>query len=56
MVTDQFKPGIECDKCECYVEGNYQTDTDFRREYNGRDVCVSCLTDLKLKNNDYGNE
>jgi len=53
MSDAKFQPGITCDKCGHYAEGDYVTDTDFRREYNGRDVCVSCLVDLKIEHGDY---
>jgi formylmethanofuran dehydrogenase subunit E len=51
--TAKFQPGITCDKCGLYAEGDYLIDTDHRRQYNGRDVCVSCYVDLKLANGDY---
>lgn len=38
---------MTCDKC-----GFYAMD-DHMREYEDRDVCVSCLVDLKLENGDY---
>ena len=56
MSEAKFQPGITCDECGHYAEGDYVTDTDFRRQYNGRDVCVDCLVTLKLKNGDYSNE
>jgi formylmethanofuran dehydrogenase subunit E len=56
MSSTKFQPGIKCEECGYYVEGNYTTDTDFRREYDGKDVCVSCYTKLKLENGDYEND
>lgn len=44
---------IVCDKCGHSVAGDAKLGLDFRREYNGRDVCVSCFVDLRLENGDY---
>lgn len=48
-MSGKFQPGINCDECGRYVEGDYVTDEDFRRTFDGRDVCVSCLVTLKLE-------
>jgi hypothetical protein len=55
MTDPKFQPGVDCERCGNYVEGDYVTDTDFRRTYNGKDVCVSCLVTLKTENDDYTN-
>ena len=56
MSDAKFQPGITCDKCGLYTEGDYVTDTDHRRTYDGQDVCVSCLVTLKRENGDYAPE
>jgi len=56
MSDAKFQPGVICDRCGHYCEGDYVLDIDFRRKYNGRDVCVSCLSMLKLENGDYSSE
>ena len=53
MTNAAFQPGINCDRCGHYVEGDYVTGTDHRRTYDGRDVCVSCFITLKRENGDY---
>lgn len=48
-----FQPGIVCAECGTYTEGDYHLGIDHRREYDGRDVCVSCLIDMCLENSGY---
>lgn len=47
---------IKCTECGHFAYYDPVTDTDARREYDGRDVCVSCLIDLKLANGEYEND
>jgi len=53
MNDGKYQPGINCEECGQYVEGDYVTDTDHRRKYNGDDVCVSCYSRLKVENGGY---
>ena len=53
MNDGKYQPGINCEECGRYVEGDYVTDTDHRRKYNDDDVCVSCYSRLKVENGGY---
>jgi len=45
--------GFTCGECGLFAADVDEHGQAIRREYNDKDVCVSCLSKLKLENGDY---